>query len=66
MHLDELPHEPPGFQFDARLGTPRGGAGGGMTIPERSALFHYVPGKHMHDTCTTWGSCPLGCARAAT
>lgn len=48
MHLDELPHEPPGYYFDARLGTPRGGAGGGMAIPERSALFHYVPGKYMH------------------
>lgn len=49
VHLDELPHEPPGYYFDPRLGTPRGGAGGGgMAIPERSALFHYVPGKYMH------------------
>eukprot|EP00752_Nemacystus_decipiens_P016333 g14608.t1 len=48
VHLDELPHEPPGYYFDARLGTPRGGPGGGMAIPERSALFHYVPGKYMH------------------
>ena len=48
VHLDELPHEPPGYYFDARLGTPRGGAGSGMAIPERSALFHYVPGKYMH------------------
>lgn len=48
MHLDELPHEPPGYYFDPRLGTPRGGAGAGMAIPERSALFHYVPGKYMY------------------
>lgn len=49
VHLDELPHEPPGYYFDPRLGTPRGGpGGGGMAIPERSALFHYVPGKYMH------------------
>lgn len=48
VHLDELPHEPPGYYFDPRLGTPRGGAGGGMAIPERSALFHYVPGRYMH------------------
>ncbi|CAN0528378.1 unnamed protein product, partial [Ectocarpus sp. 12 AP-2014] len=51
VHLDELPHEPPGFYFDPRLGVPRamaGGGGGGAMIPERSALFHYVPGKYMH------------------
>lgn len=45
VHLDELPHEPPGYYFDPRLGTPRRG---GEMIPDRSALFHYVPGKYMH------------------
>lgn len=44
IHLDELPHEPPGFYFDPRLGKPA--AGGGIT--ERAALFHYVPGQYMH------------------
>ncbi|CAM9636380.1 unnamed protein product [Scytosiphon promiscuus] len=49
VHLDELPHEPPGYYFDPRLGVPKGSGGGGAaTIPERSALFHYVPGKYMH------------------
>lgn len=43
VHLDELPHEPPGFYFDARLGMAKADV-----LPERSALFHYVPGQYMH------------------
>lgn len=43
MHLDELPHEPPGYYFDGRPGVPKAGG-----IPDRSALFHYVPGQYMH------------------
>lgn len=46
IHLDELPHEPPGYYFDPRLNTPRGN--GAAALPERSALFHYVPGRYMH------------------
>ncbi|CBJ48317.1 conserved unknown protein [Ectocarpus siliculosus] len=67
VHLDELPHEPPGYYFDPRLGVSRavggggGGGGGGAMIPERSALFHYVPGKYMHYLdFVSWRACTCG------
>lgn len=43
VHLDELPHEPPGYYFDPHFARPKGAA-----IPARSALFHYVPGRYMY------------------
>lgn len=43
VHLVELPHEPPGFYFDQRLGSPVG-----VGLPARTALFHYVTGQYMH------------------
>lgn len=44
VHLDELPHEPPGWFFEPRLGNQKQVSG---TMPTRSALFHYVPGGYM-------------------
>lgn len=43
IHLEEFPHEPPGYYFDPRLGLPKAGQ-----LLQRSALFHYVPGGYMH------------------
>lgn len=42
VHLDELPHEPPGSYFASQPPFKR------ASIPARSALFHYVPGRYMH------------------
>lgn len=42
VHLDELPHEPPGYLLRTRYGVPT------VNIPDKSALFHYVPGGYMH------------------
>ncbi|KAG5189762.1 hypothetical protein JKP88DRAFT_301244 [Tribonema minus] len=42
-HVNEFLHEPPGYYFSPRTGQ----AHGGVALPARPAVLHYVPGSYM-------------------